>query len=312
MRMHAFHRTELLVGQEGYARLQGASALVVGLGGVGSYAAEALARAGVGHLTLVDFDRVCLTNLNRQLHATRETVGQSKAELMAARAQTIAPKADVRAIHAFYDASRSDEILDRDYDIVLDCIDHLETKLHLLETCVRRGLPTWAAMGAGGRMDPTRIQVTDLSKTHTDPFARLVRKHLRQRGIEEGLTVVWTDEPPNDLDQEVQDGFKCICPDKANSPASCDRRFQVQGTVPWMPAMFGLTMAGAAVNAVLGREVATEVRAPKRQPMAKDAPGRPTPERQRELRAAALAGLQPRRRRADEAPVAGDDTPAAG
>lgn len=262
MRMHPFHRTELLVGSEGFARLRGASVCVVGLGGVGSYAAEALARSGVGHLTLVDFDRVCLTNLNRQLHATRETVGEAKAELMAARVRAIDPKADVRGIVAFYGPDTEASILDRPYDAVLDAIDHMDTKLHLIETCVRRGLPIFAAMGAGGRMDPTRVRVSDLSETKVDPFAKIVRKNLRARGIETGVTCVWTDEPPNDLDEAVQDAFVCICPDKANSPQSCDRRFQVQGTVAWMPPIFGMTLAAAAAHHLLGRTLGGALPAP--------------------------------------------------
>lgn len=253
MRMHPFQRTELLLGQAGYARLRGASVAVIGLGGVGSYAAEALARSGVGHLTLVDFDRVCLTNLNRQLHATRETVGESKAELMAQRVRAIDPRCDVRGLAAFYGPDTEPAILDRPYDAVIDAIDHMASKLHLLETCVRRGLPVFSAMGAGGRLDPTRVRVSDLAATRVDPFAKIVRKQLRARGITSGVRCVWTDEPPNDLDAEVQAGFQCICPDKMSSPASCDRRFQVQGTVAWMPPVFGMTLAAAAVHHVVGR-----------------------------------------------------------
>lgn len=255
MRMHPFQRTELLLGQAGYARVRRASVAVIGLGGVGSYAAEALARSGVGHLTLVDFDRVCLTNLNRQLHATRDTVGEAKAELMAARVRSIDPKCDVRGLVSFYGPDTESEILDRPYDAVIDAIDHMASKLHLLETCVRRGLPVFSAMGAGGRLDPTRVRVSDLSATRIDPFAKIVRKQLRARGITTGVRCVWTDEPPNDLDAEVQAGFQCICPDKMNSPSSCDRRFQVQGTVAWMPPVFGMTLAAAVVHHLVGRSL---------------------------------------------------------
>jgi tRNA A37 threonylcarbamoyladenosine dehydratase len=251
--MHPFHRTELLLGSEGFERLRGASVCVVGLGGVGGHAAEALARSGVGHLTIVDFDRVCLTNLNRQVHALRSTVGESKAELMAARLKDVNPKLDLRALPLFYAPDVRDEVLDRPYDAVIDAIDNMATKLDLLETCVRRGLPVWSAMGAGGRLDPTRVRVTDLADTNTDPFARIVRKNLRERGIERGVGCVWSDEPPNDLDAAVQAGFRCICPDKADSPNSCDRRFQVQGTVAWMPAVFGMTLAAAVVHHLVGR-----------------------------------------------------------
>ncbi len=251
MRMHPFHRTELLVGTQGFARLRAARVLVVGLGGVGSYAAEALARSGVGHLTLVDFDRVCVTNLNRQLHATRATVGQPKADLMVERVRAIDPKADVRGLVRFYGPESEAEIFDRPYDAVIDAIDHMATKLHLIETCVQRGVPIFVAMGAGGRMDPTRVRVSDISETRIDPFAKIVRKNLRARGIERGVTCVWTDEPPHALDAEVQEGFTCICPDKMNSPQSCDRRFVVQGTVAWMPPVFGMTLASAVAQHVM-------------------------------------------------------------
>ena len=274
--MHPFHRTELLVGREGYARLQASSACVVGLGGVGSYAAEALARAGVGHLTIVDFDDVCITNLNRQLHATRKTVGQKKAELMGERIRTINPKIDVRVLPLFYNRDTRDEVLDREYDLVLDCIDNVTAKVDLLSTCHQRGLRVVSAMGAGGRMDPTRIRVTDLSETHTDPFARAVRDLLRMLGVTEGIECVWTDEPPNTLDAEVEEGFRCICPNKdQNTVHSCEARNQIQGTVSWMPSMFGLTMAGVGANRLLERPVRGPERKVKhRQRPAKGKPGK--------------------------------------
>jgi tRNA threonylcarbamoyladenosine dehydratase len=288
--MHPFHRTELLVGRPGFARLQGASACVIGLGGVGSYAAEALVRAGVGHVTLVDFDDVCVTNLNRQLHATRETVGQKKALLMETRARAINPKCDARALALFYNRDTHGQILDRDYDVVLDCIDNMTAKVFLLGRCVAEGRPVLSAMGAGGRMDPTRVRVTDLAETHTDPFARIVRENLRAIGIERGIRAVWTDEPPQELDAEAQAAFRCICPNRAeNQVHSCERRLQVQGSVSWMPPIFGLTMAGAAVNGLLGREIgAAEPASAKRKQS--PARGKPSPERKRELLRAAAAG----------------------
>ncbi len=295
--MHPFHRTELLVGREGFGRLQAASVCVIGLGGVGSYAAEALARSGIGHITLVDHDAVCLTNLNRQLHATRSTIGACKATVMGERCRDIAPQADIRVLPIFYSEETSQQILDRPYDAVLDCIDNMNAKLHLLETAVRRGMPVWSAMGAGGRLDPTRVRVSALSETAGDPFAKLVRKNLRKVGIAQGITAVWSDEPPNDLDAEVQAGFRCICPDKANSPNSCDSRFQVQGSVGWIPPVFGLTMAGAVCNALLDRSIAAP--APRRaHTRMKPSQGKPSAARKRELRAVALAALQPISRRA--------------
>lgn len=252
--MHPFHRTELLVGGAGFDRLVGARICVIGLGGVGAQAAEAVVRSGVGHVTMVDFDKVCVTNVNRQLHATRKTVGKLKAELMAERAAQINPKADIRALATFYEAETSDAILGGGYDIVLDCIDNMKAKLHLLRTCVERDQPVISAMGAGGRLDPTRVQVTDIGKTHTDPFARIVRDNLRKIGIRSGITAVWTDEPAHGLDADAQAGFRCICPGKdEQTKHHCDQRLQVQGTVSWMPAIFGLTMAGTAVNGLVAQ-----------------------------------------------------------
>jgi tRNA A37 threonylcarbamoyladenosine dehydratase len=247
--MHPFHRTELLVGGEGYDRLVGARVCVIGLGGVGGHAAEALVRSGVGHLTLVDFDKICVTNVNRQVLATRKTVGKRKAALMGERAGQINPKADIRVMETFYEEGTSDEVLGEGFDYVLDCIDNMKAKLHLLHRCVQSGQPVFSAMGAGGRLDPTRIQVSDISMTHTDPFARLVRDNLKKRGVRTGVDCVWTDEPPNALDADAQANFRCICPGKdENTKHTCDARLQVQGSVSWMPAIFGLTMAGTIVN----------------------------------------------------------------
>jgi tRNA threonylcarbamoyladenosine dehydratase len=255
--MHPFHRTELLVGGAGFDRLASARFCVIGLGGVGGHAAEALARSGVGHLTLVDFDKVCITNLNRQVHATRKTVGKRKAALMAERCALIHPKGEYRPMEVFFEEETEHDILDQPYDYVLDCIDNMTAKLHLIQAAVKRKQPILSAMGAGGRLDPLRVQVSDISATHTDPFARIVREQLRSRhGIRHGVKVVWTDEPPNELDQVAQDNFRCICPNQdENTKHSCDRRLQVQGSVSWMPAIFGMTMAGAVVNALLGRPI---------------------------------------------------------
>ncbi|MFZ5476566.1 MAG: tRNA threonylcarbamoyladenosine dehydratase [Myxococcota bacterium] len=259
--MHAFHRTELLVGRDAWRRLQGARMMVVGLGGVGSYAAEGLARAGVGHLALVDFDDVCITNLNRQLHATRRTVGASKAALMGERARAINPKAEVVVEPVFYDADTSERLLAPGYDVVVDAIDNVTAKIHLLETCWRKGVRVVSAMGAGGRTDPSRIRVTDLADTQKDPFAKIVRRALVDRGYTGGVEAVWTDEEPNELDAEVEAAFHCICPTKGNDFHNCDDRHVVQGSIPWVPAMFGMMAAGTAVNRLLGRPVLSADRA---------------------------------------------------
>lgn len=261
MPMHPLHRTELLVGREGFARLADARVCVVGVGGVGSYAAEALVRSGVGHVTMVDFDLVCVTNVNRQLHATRKVVGKPKVDLMAERAAAINPKAEIRALRTFYNAQNHDEIFGHEpYDWVLDCIDNMTAKVHLLSRCVEAKQPVMSAMGAGGRLDPTKVRVSDISETRMDPFARIVRDLLRQKGVTEGIPVVWSEEPPNDLDPFAQAEFQCICSNRGeNALHQCEKRLQIQGSVSWMPSIFGLTMAGVVANDLIGREVRSDL-----------------------------------------------------
>ncbi len=236
--------------------------MIVGVGGVGGFAAEAVARAGVGFITLVDFDQVCITNVNRQIHALRRTVGASKVALMADRCRAINPKATVVAEQCFFSAETSGRLLAPGFDFVIDAIDNVTAKIHLLAECVSLGQPVVSAMGAGGRTDPTRMRVTDISRTAKDPLARVVRKNLKDRGIDRGIECVWTDEEPNALDSVVEDAFHCICPSKENDMHTCEDRNLVQGTVPWMPAMFGMALAGVVVNRMLGRPVLSADREP--------------------------------------------------
>lgn len=267
--MHPFYRTELLVGREGWQRLKGAAVLVVGLGGVGSYAAEALARAGVAKIGLCDFDAVCVTNVNRQLHALRRTVGQSKAALMDERVRAINPKTEVHRFDVFYGPDTSQAILAPGWTHVVDCIDNVSAKLHLLQTARELGLVTVTAMGAGGRLDPSMVRVSDLAFTRNDALARVVRRQLRRRGLHEGedgtwgITAVWSEEPQVELDADVAACFRCICPDDPSRDGlhDCEHRHVIQGTVSFLPAMFGLAAAGAVVNQVLGRDVASAVQA---------------------------------------------------
>ena len=261
--MHPFQRTELLLGRTAFRRVVGARVMVVGIGGVGSYAVEALARSGVGHLSLVDFDQVCLTNLNRQLHATRRTVGASKVAIMAERVRTINPKACVVSEQRFFDAHNAAELLAPGFDYVIDAIDNVTAKIALLAACIGRGQPVLSAMGAGGRTDPTRVRVTDISRTEKDPLAKVVRNTLRKNGIVSGIECVWTDEEPSSLDPDVQDEFHCICPSGENDHHTCSHRNVVQGTVSWMPAIFGLTLAATALNRLVGRPVLSSDRMPR-------------------------------------------------
>ena len=241
---HRFSRLELLVGREGLTRLEQASVAVFGLGGVGSYAAEALVRGGVGRLTLIDFDTIDITNLNRQLHALDGTVGRAKAQVMAERCRAINPAARIEALQAFYAADNSAELLGRGYDYVLDCIDHISAKLHLIETCLAQGLPVISSMGAANKLDPTQVKTADLAHTRTCRLARIIRRELRRRGIHGGVRVVYSTEEFRPLD-----GGRPAAEAAANSYQA--RRAPL-GSSSVIPPLFGLTMAGEVLCALLG------------------------------------------------------------
>jgi tRNA A37 threonylcarbamoyladenosine dehydratase len=233
-----FERTRILVGEEGIASLKGARVFLAGLGGVGSYAAEAVARAGIGAMTLVDHDHVAASNLNRQLPALRSTLGRRKIEVMAERILDINPWCHLTLVDEFLSADNVATHLAGGHDLVLDAIDSLAAKTALIETAYRAGLPVVSSMGAGGRLDPTRLRVTDLQATRTCPLARAVRTQLRRRGVGRGVTAVWSDETP--------------LPPLPPEDVGRGRPRAVNGTVSYMPALFGLTLAGVAIRRVLG------------------------------------------------------------
>jgi len=250
--LHRFSRNELLVGQAGVEKLKNASVAIIGLGGVGSYAAEAVCRAGVGRITLVDFDDICLTNINRQLHALDGTVGRPKVVAMMERLQLINPDAVLLPYKEFYGAETSDLLMSSRYDYVLDAIDHITSKLHLIETCLGRGIPIISSMGAAAKLDPSKIAVADISRTHMCRMARAVRKLLKQRGITQGVKVVYSTEAYRE--QEVKEsGCKgnCICPNKEEQLFSCEHRRIILGSSSFIPGIFGLTMAGVAIKDIL-------------------------------------------------------------
>lgn len=250
--LHRFSRTELLIGHEGLERLKQSSVAIFGLGGVGAYAAEALCRAGIGRLSLVDFDDICLTNVNRQLHALDGTVGRAKAQVMAERLRLINPEADIIPYKDFYAADNSDFLLSPGYDYVVDAIDHITSKLHLIMSCKARGIPIISSMGAAAKLDPTKVQVADISATHKCRMARSVRKLLKKQGIASGVQVVFSTEEYRE--QEGKDaGCKgnCICPNKDEQRFSCEHRRVILGSISYVPGIFGLTMAGVAVNDIL-------------------------------------------------------------
>lgn len=256
-RLHRrFDRIGRLVGDRAMHRLFNARVTVVGLGGVGSFAAEALARSGVGHLTLVDFDLVCVTNANRQLQAMRGTVGKPKATVLAERLRLINPNATIKAVPLFYEARLADKLLPPDTDFVVDAIDNLAAKCHLLASCRERGIPVVCSTGASGRWDPTAIQIADLADTYVDALGKTVRKFLRQqydfpRKGPFGIPAVFSTEPqiqPVELRYDGGKGFTCVCPSSHNDVHTCDERNVIWGTAGFVTGSFGMTAASVVVR----------------------------------------------------------------
>ncbi len=236
-----YERTHILLGDDGLMRLRQAHVLVAGLGGVGSFAAEALARAGIGQLTLVDHDTVAPTNLNRQLPALHTTIGRKKLAVMCERIAQINPACTLHPLDRFIRPEDMEELLAPRPDYVVDAIDSLNCKTALVEQAWRLGLGVVSSMGAGGKLDPTRLRVSDLQETEVCPLARNMRKRLKKRGVGQGVQVVWSDESS--------------APPLPPQPTDHGRDRAVNGTISYLPALFGLTLAGLVVNGLLGRTV---------------------------------------------------------
>jgi len=249
MENHRFSRLQLLFGREALARLAAARVVIFGIGGVGSYAAEALVRGRLGHVTLVDFDEICLTNVNRQIHALNTTIGQPKVEAMAERCRQINPRAEIVAQNSFYQAETSTKLLEPGYDFVLDCIDHITAKLHLIQSCVERKIPIISSMGAANKIDPGLIRVADIGDTKKCRLARTMRKELRKRGINKGVPVVYSTEEFRPLSSETAVcAENCICPNKEDHRWRCTDRRVILGSSSYIPPIFGLTMAGEVMR----------------------------------------------------------------
>ena len=225
----------MLLGADAMARLRRCHVIVFGLGGVGSYAAECLARSGVGELTLVDQDTISVTNINRQLYALRSTVGQPKAEVAARRCADIDPELRVHPICATYDAAHRDRFFSTHYDYIVDAIDLVSCKLDLIEQARLRRIPILTALGTGNKLDPTLLQVTDISKTSGCPLARVMRRELRARDIRR-LKVVYSPEEPAETQQ-----LEAPPPGRRSVPAS----------VAWVPATAGMLMGSVVVRDLL-------------------------------------------------------------
>lgn len=228
-----FLRTRMILGDAAMDRLSRSHVAVFGLGGVGSYAAEILARSGVGELTLVDQDTVSVTNINRQLCALHSTVGQYKADVVAARCRDIDPDMQVYPLCATYDAAHREDFFTRDYDYIVDCIDLVSCKLDLIQQAHLRRIPILTALGTGNKLDPTQLRLADISETYGCPLARVMRKELRSKLGLYHLRVVFSPEQPHETQQ-----LEAPPPGRRSVPAS----------VAWVPATAGLLMGSAVVQ----------------------------------------------------------------
>lgn len=235
-------RTELLLGREKLEMLKNANVLIVGLGGVGAYAAEMIARAGVGRMTIVDSDNVAPSNINRQLIALHSTVGQPKSSLLGARLKDINPELELTVIREYIKDEATDELLDRGFDYVVDAIDTLSPKVNLIKGCLDRSIPVVSSMGAGAKTDPTMLEIKDISKTHHCPLAHMLRKRLHKLGIRKGFYAVFSPEP-------VRPG-SMILAEETNKKSNV-------GTISYMPAVFGCCCASVVIRSLIGEVVPT-------------------------------------------------------
>lgn len=243
-----FSRTRLLLGNDGMERLAGARVAVFGIGGVGGYTVEALARSGVGTLDLIDNDRVCLSNLNRQIIATHATIGKYKVDAARERILDINPQAVVHCHKTFYTPETAAQFDFTEYDYVVDAIDTVTGKLTIVEQAQAAGTPIISCMGAGNKLDPTAFEVTDLSKTSMCPLAKVMRRELRKRGIRH-LKVVYSREPAmTPLEEESS-----VCGEESGlSESTSTQRRQVPGSTAFVPAAAGLILAGEVVKDLVG------------------------------------------------------------
>ncbi len=248
--MNAFSRTELLIGKEAIEKLARSKVAVFGIGGVGSFAVEALARCGVGALALFDDDKVCLTNINRQLIAARSTVGRKKVDVMKERILDINPDCLVGTYACFYTADNAEEFGLARYDYIVDAIDTVSSKLTLIERAKQAGVPVISCMGAGNKLDPARFEVADIYATSVCPLAKVMRRELKKRGVT-SLKVVYSREEAQ-KPREEGDGGKnnCVCP--PGTQPKCTARRQIPGSISFVPSVAGLILAGEVVRDLVG------------------------------------------------------------
>jgi len=255
--MHQFSRTELLIGKEGLDKLRQSKVAVFGIGGVGSFAAEGLARAGIGSLALIDHDYVNITNINRQIHSTISTIGKPKVEVMRERILDINSGANVVAYQTFLSADNAAELIQTEYDYIVDAIDTVSSKIELILKAKKMGIPIISSMGAGNKLDPLKFTVSDIFNTSVCPLAKIMRRELKTRGIE-SLKVVYSTEKPIKVtgkysDVENEDGqyhgyINGQCHEKING--QCYRN--TIGSLSFVPSVAGLIIAGEVVKDLIG------------------------------------------------------------
>lgn len=244
MLLHQFSRNELAIGVEGVDRMRDKTVAILGVGGVGSFAAEACARSGIGRIILVDKDTVDITNINRQLVAYLSTVGRSKAEVMKERIHDINKDCEVIALHMWYTDETAEEFFSYQPDYVIDASDTISYKIHIAQECLKRGVKIISSMGAANKMDPTRLQIADISKTHTDPLAKVMRLRLRKAGIQKGLPVVFSDESPVVIREDVVDTV-------GNPDAAIRKAEMPPASNAFVPSTAGLICASWVVNDIV-------------------------------------------------------------
>lgn len=251
---HQFSRNELAYGQEGLDLLKEQTVVVLGVGGVGTFAAEALARTNIGHIILIDKDDVDITNVNRQIHALTTTIGQSKVSLMEERIKLINPDCKVTALHMFYTEDTYEDLFENyDIDYFIDASDTIMYKVHLMKECLERNIKVISSMGAANKIDPTRFVIEDISKTHTDPIAKIIRRKLKKLGITKGVPVVFSDESPLVIREDVKETVG-----DANAPT---RKGQMPpSSNAFVPSVAGLICASYVINDILSDIPVTRIK----------------------------------------------------
>ncbi len=249
--LNQFSRTQLIFGQDGMEKLSRSRVAVFGIGGVGGYTVEALARSGIGALDLIDDDRICLTNLNRQIFATRKTVGQYKVDVAEQRILEINPNVTVHTYKTFFTPEIAGQFDFSKFDYVVDAIDTVTGKLELVQQAEKAGVPIISSMGAGNKVDPTAFEVADIYKTSVCPLARVMRRELKKRGIKK-LKVVYSKEKPITPIEDMAISCKahCICP--PGTARKCTQRRQIPGSNAFVPPVVGLIIAGEVVKDLSG------------------------------------------------------------